>query len=69
MGSGTAEAEKRPTNLAGLPEINKRFFLRRQGVGVEGLEALALVYFDDFFELSGKWPKWLQLDASSGGGA
>ncbi len=25
------------------------------------LEALGLVYFDDFFELSGNWPPWLHL--------
>lgn len=27
------------------------------------LEALGLVYFDDFFELSGNWPSWLSLFA------
>lgn len=25
------------------------------------LEAAGLVYFDDFFELSGNWPEWLRL--------
>lgn len=25
------------------------------------LEELGLVYFDDFFELSGNWPSWLGL--------
>ena len=25
------------------------------------LEALGLVYFDDFFELSGNWPDWVKL--------
>ncbi len=25
------------------------------------LEAIGLVYFDDFFELSGNWPTWLRL--------
>ena len=30
---------------------------------VEELEALGLVYFDDFFELSGNWPEWLKLFA------
>jgi hypothetical protein len=29
------------------------------------LEALGLVYFDDFFELTGNWPEWLNLLASS----
>ena len=28
---------------------------------IEELETLGLVYFDDFFELSGNWPDWLQL--------
>ena len=27
------------------------------------LEGLGLVYFDDFFELSGNWPDWLRLVA------
>ena len=27
------------------------------------LEELGLVYFDDFFELSGNWPDWLNLRA------
>jgi len=29
------------------------------------LERVGLVYFDDFFELSGNWPDWLQVHASS----
>lgn len=29
------------------------------------LESLGLVYFDDFFELSGLWPEWLALYATS----
>jgi hypothetical protein len=28
---------------------------------IEELEALGLVYFDDFFELTGNWPSWLRL--------
>jgi hypothetical protein len=36
---------------------------------LEELEGLGLVYFDDFFELSGNWPEWLRLYASSEGGA
>ena len=27
------------------------------------IEGLGLVYFDDFFELSGNWPAWLRLIA------
>jgi hypothetical protein len=29
------------------------------------LEKLGLVYFDDFFELSGNWPPWLRLHAGA----
>ena len=35
------------------------------GEFVAELEGLGLVYFDDFFELSGSWPEWLRLFASS----
>jgi len=28
---------------------------------VEYLEAAGLIYFDDFFELSGNWPDWLHV--------
>jgi hypothetical protein len=34
---------------------------------VEELERQGLVYFDDFFELSGTWPEWLRLYAASAG--
>ena len=34
---------------------------------VDELEGVGLVYFDDFFELSGSWPEWLRLYASSEG--
>lgn len=30
---------------------------------IELLERAGLVYFDDFFELSGNWPEWLSLVA------
>ena len=30
---------------------------------IERLEAVGLVYYDDFFELSGNWPEWLRLFA------
>ena len=30
---------------------------------VDELEALGLVYFDDFFELSGNWPDWMTVFA------
>jgi hypothetical protein len=32
---------------------------------ISELEALGLVYFDDFFELTGNWPDWLKLHASA----
>jgi hypothetical protein len=32
---------------------------------IEELEAVGLVYFDDFIEMSGNWPDWLQVRASS----
>ena len=28
---------------------------------IEKLEGKGLVYFDDFFELSGNWPAWLEV--------
>jgi hypothetical protein len=28
---------------------------------IDDLEGSGLVYFDDFFELSGNWPQWLSL--------
>ena len=34
----------------------------------ERLESLGLVYFDDFFELSGNWPAWMALFAGARGG-
>ena len=30
---------------------------------IEQLEVAGLVYFDDFFELSGNWPDWVRLFA------
>ena len=32
---------------------------------IDELEALGLVYFDDFFELSGNWPEWLRVHATA----
>lgn len=29
------------------------------------LEEMGLVYFDDFFELTGNWPEWLKIHSSS----
>mgnify|MGYP001281066350 CR=1 FL=1 len=33
---------------------------------IEAFERSGLVYFDDFFEMSGNWPEWLLLHASAG---
>lgn len=30
---------------------------------IDRLEQAGLVYYDDFFELSGNWPEWLRLFA------
>lgn len=30
---------------------------------IDRLEATGLVYYDDFFELSGNWPEWIRLFA------
>ena len=32
---------------------------------IEALERAGLVYFEDFFELSGNWPDWLRLHAAA----
>lgn len=32
----------------------------------DDLEQTGLVYFDDYFELSGNWPTWLRLYVASG---
>lgn len=34
---------------------------------VDELERLGLRYYDDFFELSGNWPDWLEVFAGSVG--
>ena len=34
---------------------------------VEAFERQGLVYFDDFFEMSGNWPAWLSVFALSRG--
>lgn len=36
------------------------------GPMVEYLENKGVVYYDDFFELSGNWPEWLRLFAMTG---
>lgn len=36
---------------------------------LDDLEARGLTYFEDYFELSGNWPSWLELFVRSGGGS
>jgi hypothetical protein len=38
---------------------------------VDDLEQIGLVYYDDYFELSGSWPEWLAVfvGTAEGGGA
>ena len=38
------------------------------GTLVDELEQLGLVFYDDFFEMSGGWPEWLEVLAKGGGG-
>ena len=35
---------------------------------LDDLEKLGLMYYDDFFELSGNWPAWVSVFASSSSG-
>jgi len=34
---------------------------------VEELERVGLIYFEDFFDLSGNWPEWLKVLVMAGG--
>jgi hypothetical protein len=34
---------------------------------IQSLEQAGLVYFDDFFEMSGNWPDWLRLFVMASG--
>jgi len=37
------------------------------GALVDDLEGAVLVDYDDFFELSGSWPEWLEIVVRAGG--
>jgi hypothetical protein len=39
------------------------------GALIADLEASGLLYFDDFFELSGTWPEWLSVLVRGAGSA
>jgi hypothetical protein len=73
-GSPTLLIRREAFERAGLQRVafDERFNLTPDEFRVEGqliavaglieeLEAVGLVYFDDFFELSGNWPEWLRL--------
>ncbi|HEY4217777.1 MAG TPA: hypothetical protein VGM67_11615 [Gemmatimonadaceae bacterium] len=51
-----------------LVAIGPIFGADGDGLGdlIAELERLGLVYFDDFFELSGNWPDWLKLVVAGG---
>lgn len=34
---------------------------------IDELETLGLVYYDDYFDLSGNWPEWMKLFAGAAG--
>jgi hypothetical protein len=38
------------------------------GTLVDELEKIGLVYYDDYFELSGSWPEWLDVLVRTGQG-
>ena len=37
------------------------------GTLVDDLEGAGLTYYEDFFELSGSWPEWLEIAVRAGG--
>ena len=37
------------------------------GTLVDELEGAGLAYYEDFFELSGSWPEWLEIVVGAGG--
>lgn len=46
-----------------LVAIGPIYDVEALGALVHELEQVGLVYYDDFFELSGGWPEWLTLAA------
>jgi hypothetical protein len=49
---------------AGLVAIGPLYDAAALSAFIGDLETMGLVYFDDFFELSGNWPDWMALLAS-----
>jgi hypothetical protein len=46
---------------SGLVAIGPVYDAAALAVLVEAFELQGLVYFDDFFEMSGNWPEWLSV--------
>lgn len=46
-----------------LVAIGPVYDVEALGSLVDELERIGLTYYDDFFELSGSWPEWLQVSA------
>jgi hypothetical protein len=59
----TAEEFRVEGDLVALGPIHDEEAL---GALLGDLEQLGLVYFDDFFELSGNWPEWLRVHVHAG---
>jgi hypothetical protein len=51
-----------------LVALGPLYDVEAMGQLVAQLEKLGLVYYDDFFELTGNWPPWLLVLAASGAG-
>ncbi|MEO6527130.1 MAG: hypothetical protein ABIP93_10935 [Gemmatimonadaceae bacterium] len=65
---GLTDAEFRVDG--GLVALGPIYDVDALGALVDDLEKIGLVYYDDYFELSGSWPEWLLVlasDAASGG--
>lgn len=64
---GLTDAEFRVDgNLVALGPI---YDVDALGTLVDELEASGLTYYEDFFELSGSWPEWLDVLARAAGPA
>lgn len=66
---GLTDAEFRVEG--GLVALGPIYDVDALGALVDELEQIGLVYYDDYFELSGSWPDWLAVFAGAveGGGA
>jgi hypothetical protein len=62
---GLTDAEFRVEG--GLVVLGPIYDVDALGALVDELEQIGLVYYDDYFELSGSWPEWLLVLASDAG--